>query len=106
MVDHARAAESTPVPSERGFAGLHGGLRSHLQPDLVMELKGGIHQALIFTTSSPSQGTNESQKFGMPNTDVSTQISGLATIDIVPCGHVGSDFTLGDDRLCSDLRHQ
>src|SRR5256712_3655747 len=42
---------------------------------------------------------NARQKFGMPNTDVSDQISGLATIDIVPMRAVGSSFTLGDDRF-------
>jgi hypothetical protein len=35
----------------------------------------------------------------MPNTDVSDQISGLATIDIVPMRGTGSSFVLGDDRF-------
>jgi len=49
-------------------------------------------------TASPSAGTNQSAKFGMPNTDVTPLISGLATVEIVPMIGTGSDFTLGDDR--------
>ncbi len=66
-------------------------------PTLVMELKGAFTRLFLFT-DSPSDGTNQSQKFGMPNTDVGGQISGLATVDIVPMRGTGSDFTLGDDR--------
>src|SRR5260370_31597770 len=65
---------------------------------MVMELEGGYARLWLYT-SAPNQGTNASQKFGMPNTDVSDQISGLATIDIVPMRGVGSSFTLGDDRF-------
>src|SRR5207247_2182290 len=48
---------------------------------------------------SPNQGTNASQKFGMPNADVSPQISGLATMQISGFTAPGSSFTLGDDRF-------
>ncbi len=67
-------------------------------PTMVMELKAAYTRLWLYT-SAPNQGTNASQKFGMPNTDVSDQISGLATIDIVPMRAVGSSFTLGDDRF-------
>jgi Carboxypeptidase regulatory-like domain len=67
-------------------------------PTLLMELKAGYTRLWLYT-SAPNQGTNASQKFGMPNTDVSDQISGLATIDIVPMRGVGSSFVLGDDRF-------
>src|SRR5260370_38643590 len=63
-----------------------------------MELKAA-NTSLWLNTSAPNQGTNASQKFGMPNTDGSDQISGLAAIDIVPMRAVGSSFTLGDDRF-------
>ena len=67
-------------------------------PTLVMELKGGFTRLNLLTTS-PNQGTNESAKFGQPNTDVNSQISGLATIQLTGFVGTGSDFTLGDDRF-------
>ncbi len=67
-------------------------------PTMVMELKGGFTRLYIYTSSS-NQGTNASQKFGMPGANVNDQISGLATIDIVPMRGTGSSFTLGDDRF-------
>jgi len=66
-------------------------------PTKVLELKAGFTRLWLYT-SSPSVGTNQSANFGMPNTDIGGQISGLATIDIVPMRGTGSDFTLGDDR--------
>ena len=69
-----------------------------VSPTMVMELKGGFTRLWLYT-SAPNQGTNASQKFGMPNTDVNDQISGLATIDITSMRGTGSSFTLGDDRF-------
>src|ERR1700730_447622 len=69
-----------------------------VSPTMVLELKSAFTTLWLYT-SAPNQGTNASQKFGMANTDVTDQISGLATIDIVPMRGVGSSFTLGDDRF-------
>ena len=52
-----------------------------ISPTMVMELKGAFTRLYLYT-SAPNQGTNASAKFGMPNTDVNDQISGLATMRI------------------------
>src|SRR5207302_10206335 len=70
-----------PGPSEADSQGYMVDYVHIFSPNLVMELKGAYTRLYLFT-SAPNQGTNASQKFGMPNTDVSDQISGLATIDI------------------------
>jgi hypothetical protein len=87
-----------PGPSEADSQGYMVDFVHILTPSLLMELKSGFTRLWLYT-SAPNQGTNASQKFGMPNTDVSDQISGLATIDIVPMRGVGSSFTIGDDRF-------
>jgi len=87
-----------PGPSKADSQGYMADYVHIFRPNLVMELKGAYTRLYLYT-SAPNQGTNASQKFGMPNTDVSDQISGLATIDIVPMRAVGSSFTLGDDRF-------
>jgi hypothetical protein len=86
-----------PGPSEADSQGYMVDFVHIFSPTLVMELKGASTRLWLYT-SAPNQGTNASQKFGMPNTDVSDQISGLATIDIVPMRAAGSSFTIGDDR--------
>jgi len=65
---------------------------------MVVELKSAFTRLWLYT-SSPNQGTNASQKFGMPNTNVGNQISGLATIDIVSMRATSAQFVLGDDRF-------
>jgi len=70
-----------------------------------MELKGGFTRLNLLTTS-PNQGTNESAKFGQPNTDVNSQISGLATIQLTGFVGTGSDFTLGDEPIRTHPGHQ
>jgi hypothetical protein len=87
-----------PGPSEADSQGYMLDFVHILNPSLLMELKSGFTRLWLYT-SATNQGTNASQKFGMPNTDVSDQISGLATIDIVPMRAVGSSFTIGDDRF-------
>lgn len=87
-----------PGPSEANSQGYMLDFVHILSPTVLMELKSGFTRLWLYT-SAPNQGTNASQKFGMPNTDVSDQISGLATIDIVPMRGVGSSFTIGDDRF-------
>jgi hypothetical protein len=87
-----------PGPSEADAQGYMMSYVHVFTPTMVMELKAAYTRLWLYT-SAPNQGTNASQKFGMPNTDVSDQISGLATIDIVPMRGVGSSFTLGDDRF-------
>jgi hypothetical protein len=87
-----------PGPSEADAQGYMLDYVHIFSPTLLMELKAGFTRLWLYT-SAPNQGTNASQKFGMPNTDVSDQISGLATIDIVPMRGVGSSFVLGDDRF-------
>jgi hypothetical protein len=86
-----------PGPSEADSQGYMASYVHVFSPTMVMELKAAYTRLWLYT-SAPNQGTNASQKLGMPNTDVSSQISGLATIDIVPMRAVGSSFTLGDDR--------
>ena len=86
-----------PGPSNANSQGYMADYVHIFTPTLVMELKGGYTRLYLYT-SSPSIGTNQSAKFGMPNTDVGGQISGLATVDIVPMRGTGSDFVLGDDR--------
>jgi hypothetical protein len=87
-----------PGPSEADSQGYMLDFVHILTPTMLVELKAGFTRLWLYT-SAPNQGSNASQKFGMPNTDVSDQISGLATIDIVPMRGVGSSFTLGDDRF-------
>jgi hypothetical protein len=87
-----------PGPSEADSQGYMLNYVHVFSPTMVMELKAAYTRLWLYT-SAPNQGSNASQKFGMPNTDVSDQISGLATIDIVPMRGVGSSFTLGDDRF-------
>jgi hypothetical protein len=87
-----------PGPSEADSQGYMADYVHIFTPTLLMELKAGFTRLWLYT-SATNQGTNASQKFGMPNTDVSDQISGLATIDIVPMRAVGSSFTIGDDRF-------
>src|SRR5215470_16686193 len=87
-----------PGPSEADSQGYMLDFVHVVTPTLLVELKSGFTRLWLYT-SATNQGTNASQKFGMPNTDVSDQISGLATIDIVPMRGVGSSFTLGDDRF-------
>src|SRR5229473_1522241 len=87
-----------PGPSEADSQGYMVDFVHIFSPTLVMELKGAYTRLWLYT-SSTNQGTNASEKFGMPNTDVTDQISGLATIDIVPMRGAGSTFTLGDDRF-------
>ena len=87
-----------PGPSEADSQGYMVDFVHIFSPTLVMELKGAFTRLWLYT-SAPNQGTNASQKFGMPNTDVSDQISGLATIDIPSMRGVGSSFVLGDDRF-------
>ena len=87
-----------PGPSEADSQGYMADYVHIFNPNLVMELKAAYTRLWLYT-SATNQGTNASQKFGMPNTDVSDQISGLATIDIVPMRAVGSSFVLGDDRF-------
>jgi hypothetical protein len=87
-----------PGPSKADSQGYMADYVHIFRPNLVGELKGAFTRLYLYT-SAPNQGTNASQKFGMPNTDVSDQISGLATIDIVPMRAVGSSFVLGDDRF-------
>jgi hypothetical protein len=87
-----------PGPSEANSQGYMADFVHVFSPSVMMELKTAFTRLWLYT-SAPNQGTNASEKFGMPNTDVSDQISGLATIDIVPMRGVGSSFTLGDDRF-------
>src|SRR6266404_5519518 len=87
-----------PGPSKADSQGYMADYVHIFRPNLVMELKGAYTRLWLYT-AAPNQGTNASQKFGMPNTDVNEQISGLATIDIVSMRAIGSSFTLGDDRF-------
>jgi outer membrane receptor protein involved in Fe transport len=86
-----------PGPSNADSQGYMADYVHIFSPTLVMELKGG-YTRLNLATTSPNQGTNASQKFGMPNTDVNSQISGLSTVYLTGFIGTGSDFTLGDDR--------
>jgi len=67
-------------------------------PTLVMELKGGFTR-LNLLTASPDVGNNLAAKFGMPNTDVNKNISGLPAVQLTGFVGTGSDFTLGDDNF-------
>ena len=68
-------------------------------PTLVMELKGGFTR-LNLLTASPDVGSNvAADKFGMPNTDVNANITGLPAIQLSGMVGTGSDFTLGDDNF-------
>ena len=68
-------------------------------PTLVMELKGGFTR-LNLLTASPDVGSNvAADKFGMPNTDVNPNITGLPAIQLTGMVGTGSDFTLGDDNF-------
>jgi carboxypeptidase family protein len=87
-----------PGPSEADSQGYMVDFVHIFSPTLVMELKSAYTRLWLYT-SSTNQGTNASEKLGMPNTDVTDQISGLATIDIVPMRGAGSSFTIGDDRF-------
>jgi hypothetical protein len=86
-----------PGPSNADSQGYMADYVHIFSPTMVMELKAG-YTRLNLATTSPSQGSNQSQKFGMPNTDVNSQISGLATMYLTGFVGTGSDFTLGDDR--------
>ncbi len=86
-----------PGPSNADSQGYMADYIHIFSPTLVMELKGGFTR-LNLLTASPSKGTNQSAKFGMPNTDVDPLISGLATVYLTGFIGTGSDFTLGDDR--------
>ena len=86
-----------PGPSNADSQGYMADYIHIVSPTLVMELKGGFTR-LNLLTASPSNGTNQSRKFGMPNTDVDSLISGLATVYLTGFIGTGSDFTLGDDR--------
>jgi Carboxypeptidase regulatory-like domain len=87
-----------PGPSDANSQGYMVDFVHIISPTMVMELKGAFTRLWLYT-AAPNIGTNASAKFGMPNTDLTDQISGLATIDIVPMRGVGSSFTLGDDRF-------
>jgi len=67
-------------------------------PTLVMELKGGFTR-LNLLTASPDVGKTTAADFGMPNTDVNANISGLPAIQLTGFVGTGSDFTLGDDNF-------
>jgi outer membrane receptor protein involved in Fe transport len=67
-------------------------------PTLVMELKGGFTR-LNLLTASPDVGKNTATTFGMPNTDVNANISGLPAVQLTGFVGTGSDFTLGDDNF-------
>jgi hypothetical protein len=86
-----------PGPSNANSQGYMADYIHIFSPTLVLELKGGFTR-LNLLTASPSVGSNQSQKFGMPNTDVDPLISGLATVYLTGFIGTGSDFTLGDDR--------
>ena len=68
-------------------------------PTLVMELKGGFTR-LNLLTASPDVGNNvAATSFGMPNTDVNPNVTGLPAIQLSGMVGTGSDFTLGDDNF-------
>ena len=87
-----------PGPSEADSQGYMADYVHIFSPTVVMELKSGFTR-LNLATLSPNQGTNVSQKFGVPNADVSPAISGLMTIQVSGFTAPGSSFTLGDDRF-------
>jgi hypothetical protein len=67
-------------------------------PTLVMELKGGFTR-LNLLTASPDVGKNTAADFGMPNTIVNKNISGLPAVQLTGFVGTGSDFTLGNDNF-------
>jgi len=64
-------------------------------PTLVMELKAGFTRLNIATLSA-NQGTNLSDKFGIPGADVNQYVSGLMNTSINGYTGTGSCNTLGD----------
>ena len=64
-------------------------------PTLVMELKDGFTRLNIATLSA-NQGTNLSDKFGIPGADVNKYVSGLLNVNINGYTGTGSCNTLGD----------
>ena len=65
------------------------------KPTLVMELKSGFTRLNIATLSA-NQGTNLSDKFGIPGADVNKYVSGLLNVNINGYTGTGSCNTLGD----------
>jgi len=64
-------------------------------PRLVMELKSGFTRLNIATLSA-NQGTNLSDKFGIPGADVNKYVSGLLNVSINGYTGQGSCNSLGD----------
>ena len=64
-------------------------------PTLVMELKDGFTRLNIATLSA-NQGTNLSDKFGIPGADVNKYVSGLLNVNINGYAGTGSCNVLGD----------
>ncbi len=64
-------------------------------PTLVMELKDGFTRLNIATLSA-NQGTNLSNKFGIPGANVNQYVSGLMNVSINGYTGTGSCNTLGD----------
>jgi hypothetical protein len=64
-------------------------------PSLVMELKDGFTRLNIATLSA-NQGTNLSDKFGIPGADVNKYVSGLLNVNINGYTGTGSCNVLGD----------
>src|SRR5207248_8180 len=64
-------------------------------PTLVMELKSGFTRLNIATLSA-NQGSNLSDKFGIPGANVSPYVSGLLNVSINGYTGQGSCNTLGD----------
>ncbi|MEO8052534.1 MAG: hypothetical protein ABI833_19160, partial [Acidobacteriota bacterium] len=87
-----------PGPSNANSQGYMVDLVHIISPTMVAEVKGSFTRLYLYT-AAPNIGTNASAKFGMPNTDVTDQISGLATLQLTGFVGVGSSFTLGDDRF-------
>jgi hypothetical protein len=67
-------------------------------PTLVAEAKGGFTRLNIQTYPS-NQGTNLSDKFGIPGANVNKFVSGLMTVNINGYLGSGSDNSLGDARF-------
>jgi hypothetical protein len=66
-----------------------------VKPTLVMELKSGFTRLNIATLSA-NQGTNLSDKFGIPGANVNKYVSGLLNVNINGYTGTGSCNTLGD----------
>jgi len=64
-------------------------------PTLVIELKSGFTRLNIATLSA-NQGSNLSDKFGIPGADVNKYVSGLLNVNINGYTGTGSCNTLGD----------